>query len=90
MFSRTRFSREILSGTESTDSPSQEMTERRDDGHNHGQNFIETRRNKPVSKSFILRVHEVLTKDRIENVHPTRENRLWGFLTRFYFREFRR
>jgi hypothetical protein len=57
------FEDKIFSGTESTDSPSQEMTERRHDGHNHGQNFIETRRNKPVSKSFILRVHEVLTKD---------------------------
>ena len=51
------FEDKILSGTESTDGPSQEMTKRRHDGHNHGQNFIETRRNKPVSKSFILRVH---------------------------------
>jgi hypothetical protein len=25
----------------------------------------------------------------IENVYPTRENRLWGFLTRFCFCEFR-
>jgi hypothetical protein len=39
------------------------MSERRDYGHNHGQNLIETRRIKLVSRSFILRVHEVLTRD---------------------------
>src|SRR5258708_27764534 len=55
----------VLSGTESTDNPSQEMSERYDYGKNHVQNSIETRRSKPVSKSFILRVHEVLTRDRV-------------------------
>jgi len=39
------------------------MSERYDYRKNHVQNFIETRRSKPVSKSFILRVHEVLTRD---------------------------
>ena len=57
------FKNKVLSGTESTDNPSQEMSERYDYGKNHVQNFIETRRSKPVSKSFILRVHEVLTRD---------------------------
>ena len=48
------FQDEVPSGAESTDSPPQEMTEQRDDGQNHGQNLIETRRIKSVSKSFIL------------------------------------
>jgi len=56
------FKDEIFSGTESTDSPPQEMTERRDDGQNHGQNLIESRI-KPISKTFILRIHQVLTRD---------------------------
>jgi hypothetical protein len=38
------FKNEVLAGTESTDSPYQEMTEQRDDGQNHGQNLIETHR----------------------------------------------
>jgi len=44
---------EILSGSESTHGPSQEMTERCDDGQNHGQNLTETRCVKPSpSHSF--------------------------------------
>lgn len=62
------FKDEILSGTEGTDSPSQEMSEQRDNGQNHGQNLTETRCIKPVSKSFILRMHEVLTRDRPRTV----------------------
>jgi hypothetical protein len=40
------------------------MSERQDCGRNHGQNLIEIRRLSLVSKSLILRVHEVLTRDR--------------------------
>jgi hypothetical protein len=58
------FKGEVRSGTESTDNPSQEMSERRDDGQNHDQNLIEIRRIKLVCKSFIPRLHEVLTRDR--------------------------
>ena len=57
------FKGEVRSGTESTDNPSQEMSERRDDGQNHDQNLIEIRRIKLVCKSFIPRLHEVLTRD---------------------------
>jgi len=53
------FEDEIRAGTESTDNPAEEMPE----GHDHGHDLIETRRVKLVSKSFILRVHEVLTRD---------------------------
>src|ERR1700691_223725 len=56
------FKGEVRSGTESTDNPSQEMSERRDDGQNHDQNLIEIRRIKLVCKSFIPRLHEVLTR----------------------------
>jgi hypothetical protein len=59
------FKDEILSGTESTDNPSQEMSERHDYGQNHGQNLIETRPIKLVSNSVILQVYEVLTRDSI-------------------------
>ena len=38
------FKDEILSGTESTHGPSEEIAERRDDGQNHGRNLIEARR----------------------------------------------
>jgi hypothetical protein len=38
------FKDEALSGTESTDNPSEEMSERRDCGQDHGQNLIEIRR----------------------------------------------
>jgi Fic family protein len=58
------FKDEVPSGTESTDSPSQEMSERRDDSQNHGQNLTEKHSIKPVSKLFILQLHEVLTRDR--------------------------
>jgi len=58
------FKNQVLSGPESTDNPSQEMSERRDYGQKQYQNLIETRRIKSVSKSFILRVHEVLTRDK--------------------------
>lgn len=34
------FKGEVRSGTESTDNPSQEMSERRDDGKDHGQHLI--------------------------------------------------
>jgi hypothetical protein len=44
------------------DNPAEEMPE----GHDHGQNLIETRRVNLVSKSFIPRVHEVLTRDNTE------------------------
>ena len=54
------FEDEVLSGTESTDNPSEEMSEQRD----HGQDLIETPSIKLFSKSLILRVHEVLTRDR--------------------------
>jgi hypothetical protein len=57
------FKNEVRSGTESTDSPPEEMSERRDQSQVHGQNLIETRRIRLVSKSFILRVREVLTRD---------------------------
>jgi hypothetical protein len=61
---------EVVSRTESTDGPSQKMSERRDDGQNHGQNLIETDHIKPVSKLFILPVHEVLTRDNPEKATP--------------------
>ena len=54
---------EILSRTESTHGPSQEMTERGDDDQNHGPNLTETRGVRSVSNSFILRLHGVLTRD---------------------------
>jgi hypothetical protein len=60
------FEDEIFPRAEATENPAKEMTERRDESHDHGQNLIETRRIKLVSKSFILRVHEVLTRDRTE------------------------
>jgi hypothetical protein len=56
------FKDEVLSGTKGTENPSQEMSERCDDGQNHGQNLIETPSVKLVSKPFILRVHKVLTR----------------------------
>jgi hypothetical protein len=54
---------EILSRTESTHGPSQEMTERGDDDQNHGPNLTQTRGVRSVSNSFILRLHGVLTRD---------------------------
>jgi hypothetical protein len=39
------------------------MSERGDDDRNHGQNLIEKRRIQLACKSFIPRVHEVLTRD---------------------------
>jgi hypothetical protein len=54
---------EILSRTESTHGPSQEMTEQGDDDQNHGPNPTETRGVRSVSNSFILRLHGVLTMD---------------------------
>jgi Fic family protein len=68
------FKDEVLSGTESTDRPSQEMSERSDYGQNHGQNLIETRCINPVSKSFILHLHEVLTRD--SPIHAWKGNTL--------------
>jgi hypothetical protein len=55
---------EILSRTESTHGPSQEMTKRGDDDQNHGPNLTETRGVRSVSNSFMLRLHEVLTRDK--------------------------
>ena len=57
------FEDEVLSGTESTDNPSQYMSERPDDGQNHDQNLIEILLIRLVCKSFIPRVREVLTRD---------------------------
>ena len=57
------FKGEVRSRTESTDNPSEEMSEPREDGQNHDQNLIEIRRIKLVCKSFIPRLHEVLTRD---------------------------
>jgi hypothetical protein len=53
---RQIFEDEILSGTERTPKPSQEMPEQNEYGRNHGLNVIETRRIKLVSNSVILRV----------------------------------
>ena len=58
------FKDEVLPGTKGTDNPSQKMPERDDDDRNHGQNLIEKRRIQLACKSFIPRVHEVLTRDR--------------------------
>ncbi len=76
------FKDEILSGNESTDNPSEEMSERRDDGQNHDQNLIETYRIRPDSKSFILQVREVLTRDnRLEKaLHPANRRRSFPHL----------
>ena len=57
------FKDQMLSGTESTDNPSEDISERRDDGQNHGQDLTESRSIEVVSKSFILRLHEVLTRE---------------------------
>ncbi len=57
------FEDQILSGAESTDKPSQEMSEGHHYGQNHGQNLIGTPHIKLVSKSFILRVQELLKRD---------------------------
>lgn len=57
------FKNEELSATESTDNPSEEMSEQRDESQDHGQNLTETYRIRPDSKSFILQVQEVLTRD---------------------------
>jgi hypothetical protein len=44
------FKEEVLSGSESIDNPSQEMSEQRDCGQNHDQNLIETRRLRNVQQ----------------------------------------
>jgi hypothetical protein len=72
------FKGEVRSGTESTDNPSQEMSERRDDGQNHDQNLIEIRRIKLVCKSFIPRLHEVLTRDTVLHVQNQRQRQRAG------------
>jgi hypothetical protein len=58
------FKDEIFPRTNGANDPSQEVSERRDDGQNHGENLTELRPIGVVSKSFILRVHEVLMRDR--------------------------
>ena len=45
------FKDEVLSGPESAENPSQEMSEQYDYGQNHGQNLIETCPIKPSSSS---------------------------------------
>jgi hypothetical protein len=55
------FKDQVFSGTESIDNPSEEMSEQRD----HGQDLIETPSIELFSKSLILRVHEVLTRDSV-------------------------
>jgi hypothetical protein len=58
------FEEEVLSGSESTGNPSQKVSEQCDCGQNHDQNLIETRRLRLICKSFIPRMHEVLTRDK--------------------------
>ena len=54
------FKDEVLTGTESTDQPAEEMSERRDDSRNHiGKVRIEL-----CAKSFILQVYDVLARHR--------------------------
>jgi hypothetical protein len=75
------FEDEVLSGTENTDSPSQEMSERRDCGQNHDQNLIEIRRIKLVCKPFIPRVQRSF--DEGQALHVRQRNHLnqpQGFL----------
>jgi hypothetical protein len=55
------FENKAVARTESNENPSEEMPEE----FNHGKNLIETYRLGLVSKSLILRVHEVLTRDKI-------------------------
>src|ERR1700734_2963340 len=57
------FKDKVPSGTESTEKPSKIVSEQRDESQDHGQNLTETYRIRPDSKSFILQVHEVLTRD---------------------------
>jgi hypothetical protein len=57
--------------TESNENPAEEMPKEYD----HGKNLIETRRLRLVSKSLILRVHEVLTGVNRQN-RNTRRNLL--------------
>jgi hypothetical protein len=53
------FEDKAVARTESNENPAEEMPEE----YHHGKNLIETRRLRLVSKSLILRVHEVLTRD---------------------------
>jgi hypothetical protein len=53
------FENEILSRTESTDNPAQEMPE----GHDHGKNLIGTSQIELVVKLLILRVFDLLAND---------------------------
>ncbi len=56
------FKDEVLTGTESTDQPAEEMSERRDDSRNHiGKVRIEL-----CAKSFILQVYDVLARHRFK------------------------
>jgi hypothetical protein len=54
------FEDEVLSGTESADNPAEEVPER----HDHGKNLIGTIRIELFTKSFILRVYDVLARHR--------------------------
>ena len=56
------FENEILSRTESTDNPAQEMPE----GNSHGKNLIGTSQIELVVKLLILRVFDLLANDRAE------------------------
>jgi hypothetical protein len=60
------FRDEILSRTKGTHQQSKEMPKGDDYGRNHRLNLIGTLLVKLVSKSFILRVREVLTRDRLK------------------------
>ncbi len=55
------FENEILSRTESTDNPAEEMPE----GHSHGKNLIGTSQIELVVKLLILRVFDLLASDRL-------------------------
>jgi hypothetical protein len=89
------FEDEVLSGTESIHNPSQEMSERRHCGQNHDLNLIEIRRIELACKSFIPRVHEILTRDRINlfdlitdisGLHSIKVSSVFRNKTHFYWR----
>ena len=57
------FEDEILPGAKSTDYPAEEMSER----HDHGMNLIGKVRLELCSKSFIVRMYEVLARHRVDD-----------------------
>jgi hypothetical protein len=76
------FKDEVLPGTKGADNPSQKMSERGNDDRNHGQNLIEKRRIQLACKSFIPRVHEVLTRDRPNPILLRQDSQLHGVCAR--------